>query len=128
MSGVSSVANAVTDKPLRMHGRHFLQALADAGIIQNWRTTSDPHEYIYGVTIEAFINSAVKLTVHRFADDRMYVIKDLIEEDRPSASAGCPCSIHHEKSEEKGHHEVTSFGDDKPTFIARRPEDGGDAA
>src|SRR6266568_4732795 len=64
------------DVPQRLHGRRFLEALHNAGII-NYKGND---KYVYGVTIEAFIDSAVKLTVYRYADDRVYMIKDLIEQ------------------------------------------------
>ena len=59
-----------TTEGTRMHGRHFIRALMDAGIIK-------PGEYVTGVTIEADFRKAVTLTVHRFADDRLLPFEDL---------------------------------------------------
>lgn len=50
--------------PRRIHGRKFLEALAEAGII-------DPGDFIRRVVIDASVDGAVVIYVERFGDDRL---------------------------------------------------------
>jgi hypothetical protein len=52
------------DRPLRIHGRRFLDALTDAGIIRR-------EDYVCRVVIDASIDSAVKVYVQRYGDERL---------------------------------------------------------
>jgi hypothetical protein len=51
-------------RPPRIHGRYFLQALVDAGIIQLG-------DYVRRVVIDAAVDSAVTVYVERYGDARM---------------------------------------------------------
>lgn len=70
-----TTAGMRNDPPKRMHGRHFLNALVDAGII----APPERGEFISGVTITASVGGAVTIDVHRFADDRLYRIEELVK-------------------------------------------------
>ena len=61
----------------RIHGRGFIKALTDAGILREG-------DYVSRVVIDIDVDGAVTLTIERFGDERLY---SLIPALTPEAGA-----------------------------------------
>lgn len=60
------------ERPARIHGRKFLQALMDVGVIR-------PEDYVRRVVIDASMDSAVLVYVERLGDERLLSVTTSLE-------------------------------------------------
>lgn len=59
-------------RPSRIHARKFLEALRDAGIIRS-------EDYVRRVVIDAEVNSALRVYVERWGDERYLKLATTLE-------------------------------------------------
>lgn len=62
----------MSDKPKRIHGRKFLLALHEAGILGE-------HEYVRRVVIDASVDGAVVMYVERYGDERLLTVATTLD-------------------------------------------------